>query len=111
MGFISKQWLNRGRGLRNRRYAPERVSVVAIPANDAWSKRNETAVELIARRYDSQFQALYLTQSEVEQAVQILANVCSPGACSRLARELLKGMTDRELLTMLAHDLKARTKN
>jgi hypothetical protein len=111
VGFITNQWLNRGQGVRSRGHWPVPINALAEVCTDAWSKRNRVVVEITARdRATSQFQALLLSQQEAERTVQILAEVCSNEARSRLVLQLLKSMTDTELLRALASDFNARTK-
>jgi hypothetical protein len=111
VGLISNQWLNRGQGVRNRGYYPVPISALAEVCTDEWSKRREVVVEITARDPDtSQFQVLFLSQPEAEQTVHVLAEVCSKETRSHLVLQLLKSMTDTELLKALASDLNARTK-
>lgn len=108
MGFISNQWLNRGQGRRNRKHSPIPITAITSLSTDAWSKRNAAVAEITALRADSQFQALYLSRTEVEQAVAIMVNLCGPQARTRLVLEILRQMEDSEFLRILASDLKTR---
>lgn len=84
MGFMSNQWLNRGQGLRNRRYSPNEVTVRAEAPTDGWSLTNEAPVIWIS---------------------------CSADVRRKLVLAALTEMSDQELLGLLALDLKLRLKN
>ena len=61
MGYISNQWLNRGRGLRNRKYNPILVGITALSPRDDWSEQNKIVVELVAERENSEFHTVHLS--------------------------------------------------
>ena len=72
MGFMSRQWLNRGQGLRNRKYWPTRVNYSACRTTDAWSSRNEVLIALKAINDEFEHQILYMTQEEVDSIAKVL---------------------------------------
>jgi len=140
MGFISNQWLNRGQGLRRRRYAPVSVRVVCDQPGDAWSLTNEVKLEFTARRSNGEFQSLHLTQTEIDAAVDVVMDAASAEARERMLKRLrlsaaeadaigeaivaamsakarervlvrfLKVLTHARFLRVLAFDLRARVK-
>lgn len=110
MGFISNQWLNRGQGLRNRKYSPVPVNISAFTPLDAWSQRKEVLVEVTARRTIGAFQTLHLTGAEAEKAAESILDACSPEVKGKLVLKVLRQLSDSELIRLLAADLKSRTK-
>lgn len=110
MGFISKQWLNRGRGIRNRGYRPAEVRIVAQNPSDPWSRTRGIGVEFRATSTTSQYQTVHLTSAEVEGAAELIVRACSESTRTRLASMLLRETPDPELLKLLLADLKHRVK-
>lgn len=109
MGFISKQWLGRGQGLRNRKYHPEPIEPYFEPATDAWSRQRNVTVEVTMYKPDSNHrQELYLTEPEVAKAAEFMVKACNDEVRERIALQILKGLTDAQLLKLLATDLKSR---
>ena len=108
MAYMSNQWLNRGYGLRNRSYSPVRVKVSAKKPKDSWSHFNKIDVEVVATRDNGQYQTLHLSAAEVVNVVDIVVGASSEAMRRRLVSELLRGMNDQELLSILNDDLKKR---
>ena len=108
MGFISNQWVNRGQGLRNRRYAPVVVSLSCERSADAWSRDNQTEAEFVARKPNGEFQTIHLSQAEVDQAAQVLAQSMSVKAREQLLVELVGKLSRAKFLRLLALDLRGR---
>ena len=111
MGFMSKQWINRGQGLRNRRYSPDEVTVRAEEPTDGWSLTNDVIVEFVARRPNAEYQTLHLSAAEVNSAAPVIWNSCSADVRRKLVLVALTEMSDQELLRLLAQDLKLRLKD
>ena len=110
MGFISNQWLNRGEGLRNRKYRPKVVAIKSLMPDDAWSSSRGVAVEFQARKEDGQYQTLHLSQAEVDSSAQKLVAGMTPAARERLLVESLSMLSHAKLLRLLAFDLRDRVK-
>jgi hypothetical protein len=115
MGYMSNQWLNRGQGLRNRRYRPVPVSVACDKPSDAWSRRNEVKIELTARKPDSEYQTLHLTQAEADKAAATVVSAMTPAAADKVAATVVSNMSQdgrdkllADLLSALAADLRKR---
>lgn len=111
MGFISNQWLNRGRDVRNRGYRPVEVGIVAQNPSDSWSRTRGIGVEFRATRANSEYQTIHLTRAEAEQVAESIMRTCSEEIRRRIASILLRGMSDTEFLKLLLFDLKHRVKN
>lgn len=111
MGFMSNQWLNTGQGLRNRSYWPKKVKVKALKGNDQWSVKNDIKVKIIATKEDYEYQILHLTAPEADIVTPIIWSACSPQLRSELALQVLAELNDKELLRLLAKDLKHRLKD
>ncbi len=111
MGFISNQWLNRGYGLRTRKYNPVPVNISACTPSDAWSQQKEVRVEVIARRASNEYQTLHLTRAEAEKAAESILDACSPEVKAKVVLKVLRQLSDSELIRLLAADLKSRTKS
>ena len=109
MGFVSNQWLGRGTGLRNRSYRPVPVSIACKEANDAWSRRNEVAIEFTARQTNGEYQTLHLSQAEADKVGATIVSCMSQGGRETLVPSLLRDLTDAKLLKALAADLRKRT--
>lgn len=110
MGFISNQWLNRGQGLRNRKYNPVPVSVTCFRPLDSWSSNRGIQAEFTARNDDGEIQTLHLSQAEVDAAAQELVASMSAKAREQLLVQTLRGLSHAKLLRVLAFDLRARVK-
>jgi len=111
VGFISNQWLNRGQGLRNRKYSPVSVTVKAEVPTDSWSREHKVHVEFSASRSNAQYHTLHLTPEEVEPAANTMISACPSEMRARLVVVLLQELSDAQLLKVLAQDLKIRVKN
>jgi hypothetical protein len=110
MGFISNQWLNRGEGLRNRKYQPKLVAIRSLRPRDDWSARSGVLVEFEARKADGEYQTLHLSQAEVDETAGQLVAGMSPAARERLLVEALRQLSHAKLLRLLALDLRARVR-
>lgn len=110
MGFISNQWLNRGEGVRNRRYSPKTVTIRCFAPADDWSKRNEIRAEFTAKKDDGEYQTLHLAQSEVDAAAVELLSAMSPAERERLLVASLRKLSHAKLLRLLALDLRQRVR-
>ena len=110
MGFISNQWLNRGEGLRNRKYCPVAVSNTASIPDDDWSKRNRIVVEIRASKPNRQYQTVHLDAAEAEKFAVPIVNACSPETRHKIVRGLLRKLSDSDLLAVLASDLSKRVR-
>jgi hypothetical protein len=111
VGFISNQWLKGEFALRNRKHVPVSVTITAINPSDSWSERNQIKVEFTARRENLEHKSVHLTTKEAEAAVKAIISACGNKARTRVARELLRELSDKDLLRLLAHDLRIRTKD
>ena len=111
MGFISNQWLNRGQGLRNRKYRPVPVNIVASKPEDSWSLNKKVRVEFTASRADSEYQSVHLTTEEAEAAIGVILAACGSSTRTRIARELLSEVSAHDLIRVLyLRSVKARKK-
>lgn len=108
MGFISNQWLNRGYGYRNRSYHPVAVKIKAKRPTDSWSSTRKVSVEIVATRDNGHYQTMHLGAGEVVRLFSVIARATGEQVQSLLTAELIRGMTDRQLLEMFSADLKTR---
>ncbi len=114
MGFVSSQWLNRGRGARKAGHSPLPVPVIEVvlpKRNDDWSTEYKVVVEVHARRENGEYQAFYLTRPEMEECAMDMFSVCSGKVREQLALQTLKGMTATKLLTTLTSILRVRLRD
>jgi hypothetical protein len=110
VGFISNQWVNRGQGLRNRRYKPVPVSLLCEPSTDLWSSDNQTEVELSARRSNGEMQTVHFSQAEVDQAAPVFVRRMLPEVREQLLVELVGELSREKFLRLLALDLRTRVR-
>jgi hypothetical protein len=115
MGCMSKQWLNRGQGLRSRGYHPASVSVACEKPSDAWSRHNEVKLQFTARKPDLEYQTLHLTQAEADKVAATAVSAMTQAAADKVAATVVSAMSqearDRllaDLLSSLAVDLNKR---
>lgn len=111
MGFVSNQWLNRGRGIRSGGHSPIPVSAIEVVMprpGDSWSAEYKVVAEVHARRENGEYQAFYLTRSEAEKCAGDIVDVCSGKVREQIALQTLKGMTAKKLLKTLTSILSAR---
>ena len=108
MGYMTNQWVNRGRGLRSRGYSPIGVEVVAENPDDSWSSANRIAVDLSARRSNGEKQLIHIEIEEAEAATPIFVAACRPTIKTQVAVQILAQLTDKQLLRVLAKVLKPR---
>jgi hypothetical protein len=88
MGFITSQWL-KGEPERNRSHFPVEGEVSSRPSVDDWSELNKVVFQIKVERSDGDFQAVYLTQDEVDKiALDMLANHTDAGLLQFLTRLL-----------------------
>jgi len=117
MGYMSNQWLNRGQGLRNRRYHPVPVSVTCDKPSDAWSRRNEVKIQFTAQKPDREYQTLHLTQAEADKVASAVVSAMTQAAADKVAATVVSAMSHEgrdkllaDLLSTLAVDLKKRVR-
>lgn len=108
MGLISNQWLNRGRGVRNRTYSPKRASISCEWNVGPWTDNNEVVIQLTGSKPDGEFQVMYLSRAEVDEVSVKLVSAMSAKAREQLLCQFLGGLTDAKLLRLLALDLRSR---
>ena len=108
MGYISNQWINKGQGLRNRKYSPVPVAVTVFAPADTWSLGRNVRIELRARQVNGQYQTLHLTGDETEAAAEAVVMGCGEEKRKDLLQKFMKGLSDAELLEVLATDLRKR---
>ena len=111
MGFISNQWLNRGLGLRNRKYSPVKMRILAEAPDDSWSENHRIAVRFNALREGGEFQILHLDRAEAELVVRPVLAACSNEVRTSILQELLHALPDAELLEALSIDLSNRVEH
>lgn len=108
MGLISNQWLNKGRGVRNRSFTPVPANVSCEWTHGPWAERNNLVVKLTAIKSDGELQIMYLSNNEAEAAVGKLVSAMSPAAREELLCQFLGGLSDAKLLRVLSRDLHRR---
>ena len=91
MGFITNQWLE-GLPERNKGHFPVEGEVSVRASGGEWSELNNVVSRIIVERSDGEFQAVYLTQDEVD----------------KIALDMLANRTDAELLQFLTRLLSER---
>ncbi len=111
MGYSSKQWLNRGEGLRDRGYIPISVTIKPEVAVSGWSEDHKVVAEINARLENDQYQVFYLTRREAEECAAVTLSVCTAKVRERLATQILRNMTATSLLKTLTSILRARLKD
>jgi hypothetical protein len=87
MGFCSKQWINKG--WRYRRNTPEPVEIEFQEPDNSWSRNEKLKLEVRARRRNLEFQSMYLTQEEVDEAGEFVIAAMSSQARERLLSPLI----------------------
>lgn len=70
MGYMSRQWLNRGEGKRDRSYGPIPVAVACYS-----DEFNGMKIRFSARKADGQYQTLFLSETEVNAALRLFHSV------------------------------------
>ncbi len=110
MGFISNQWLNRGQGLRNRKYRPVSVALTCEPSTDRWSRGSGILAAFTAERENGEMQAVHLSQEEVDSSASVIVGCMSAEAREVLVRQLLGELSRAKLLRVLAFDLRDRVR-
>ncbi len=108
MGYVSNQWLNRGRGERKRGYRPKAVTVECERPADSWSIQHLVLAKFRAERADGEVQTLHLSQSEVDAAANILFACVSPSVREHFILESVRELSNAKLLRLLALDLRER---
>jgi len=108
MGFISNQWLNRGQGVRNRKYHPVQVDISVRKATSTWSQEHHIRAAFTARRSTAEYQTLHLTEGEADKVAGTIVSCMSRQGRENLLHGLLKELTDAKLLKALAFDLRTR---
>ncbi|MCY2995744.1 MAG: hypothetical protein NTY19_49035 [Planctomycetota bacterium] len=108
---MTNQWLGRGTGftVRSRAFSAEEVNISARKYDASRSKclALGAVVEIAACR-GRLYQEMYLQLEEVEKVAVQLIGECSNRVRAELAVQVLKGMTDTELIEVLAAAIKGR---
>ena len=110
MALMSKQWLNRGAGLRNKSYTPILVRVQCRVTSGALPDETFTKAELRATQRNYEWQVLHLSQVEVDAIAPSLFLAATPKAREVIIAGALKGLSNAKLLRTLAADLKTRVR-
>jgi hypothetical protein len=106
---MSKQWLNRGEGLRNRSYRPIKVKIVCGQHDDtSWSRETGMKFHISAWKPNGEYQSLDLSQAEADEVAPTLVACMSQQGREKLVNGLLGDLSDAKLLRALALDLKRR---
>ncbi len=85
------------------------VSIACKEANDAWSRRNEIAIEFMARKANGEYQTLHLSQAEADKVAATIVSCLSQEGREALVPRLLRDLSDAKLLRALAADFQKRT--
>ena len=110
MGFSTNQWINRGEGIRAKGHRPVAVAISTEAASDTWSVRHGAKVVVSAWNAENECLAFRLSQSEVDNAADVLVENMAPDAQARLLQRLLSDLSNPKLLKVLAADLRKRVK-
>jgi hypothetical protein len=110
MGFMSNQWLNKGIGLRNRRYNPVPARFTGENPTDGWSRDQGIVVEITATRSNHEIQTAHLTQAEADELARVLLPSMSASTRELILLGLLRGLSDAKLLRALALHLRKRVR-
>jgi hypothetical protein len=84
------------------------VRVKAKRPTDSWSSERKNSVEIVAIRDNGQYQTIHLAAGEVVRLFNVIARASGHKLRELLAAELVRGMTDRQVLEVVAADLKTR---
>ena len=85
------------------------VSIVCREADDAWSRRNDVAIEFTARKANGEYQTLHLSQAEADKVAATIVSRMSKEGREALVPRLLRDLSDAKLLKVLSRDLRKRT--
>ena len=110
MGFVSNQWLGRGIGERNRSYHPVRVELKLSSSRSAWSSGNGAVIQVTATNSAGEYHVLHLTQGEVDEFAETILKKVSGLNLLTLLSATLRGLTNAQLLRVLAFDLRDRVR-
>jgi hypothetical protein len=110
VGLVSNQWLNSGAGKRWRSHSLAPINATVERRTDDWGKRNNVVLRVIARHFDCRYQEIYLSQKEVDAALETVVESCSERARRQLVALLLRRLNDAEVLQTIAHALQGRIK-
>lgn len=105
MGYVSNQWLNRGRGVRQRPYKPVPVAMECERPTDSWSIQNFVLAKFRVTDDEGQVQTLHMSKSEVDAAAEVFFTCASPELQQRFLLESVRELTNAKLLRLLALDL------
>lgn len=109
MGGITNQWLKGRSRLKNRPHSPESVTVTARPTGqDRWARQNKATTEIVATKADGTYQAIYLTQDEINKALPAFVAASDQPTQVQEAIKVLSALPDDELLKALAKVLGKR---
>jgi hypothetical protein len=84
------------------------VRIKAKKPNDSWSSTRKVSVEIVATRDNGHYQTVHLGAGEVVRLFSVIARATGERVRLLLSAELIRGMTDRQLLEMFAADLRTR---
>jgi len=108
MGYMSKQWLNRGRGIRDKSHRVDAVSVSCASCGTVWLKEKGIRVEFRARKGNGEYQELLLSETEINDSLRVLIRYASVDMREKVMLTLMRELSDRKLLRLLALDLRKR---
>lgn len=83
-------------------------SITCNEANDEWSQGNEVVIQFTARRTNCEYQTLHLSRAEANKVGAVIVSCMSKEGRRKLVPDLLRDLSDADLLKALATDLRNR---
>ena len=107
MGMMTKQWVNRGNGERDRSFCPIKVSIKCAKKVIKFSNE-DTVLLLSATVVNYEVQYVYFSPSEVANMVTSGIDVLDKTSKLAILKDLLKNTSNQDLFEILAQDFDKR---
>ncbi len=108
MAKISKQWLGKGWGIRDRGYRPVEVclDIKAVPAD----RYGPAGIHIRLTRSNGEYQIINLDSVDVDELGVAAVSIMSQKAREQAAVKLFSGVSNAKLLRILALELRRRVR-
>lgn len=110
MGYMCRQWLNRGRRIRMKSYGVIPVKVSCYQYGTGWLMERGIKLRLVAEKANGEYQALFLSDAEVNAALMYFIQYASSEMKERVLLTLMRKLSHAKLLRALALELRKRVR-
>lgn len=109
MGKSTKQFVNKGCGIRSRKYLPDDAVITGKKSNGNWEAQRGLVFQIFAIKSNNELQEFCLTKEETAGIGKSMFEFVNVSEKHNLVRDYLTTLTDGELLGIFASVVNKRT--